>query len=112
MLRALPTWQISGGLHVSGAHGARVALLPRHMPIASLVVTLDDRTALRQCALARLVEDRRVEIGEPRGPHLPIVLDTLSAEEGVHAIEDLLSTPGVLGVDVVRIDFAVDEDPQ
>jgi hypothetical protein len=82
------------------------------MPIASLVVTLDDRTALRQCALARLVEDRRVEIGEPRGPHLPVVLETLSAEEGVHAIEDLLSTPGVLGVDVVRIDFAVDEDPQ
>ncbi len=87
-------------------------LAARRMPIASLVVTLDERTGLRQSALARLVEDCRVEIGEPRGPHLPIVLDTLTVEESVHAVEAFLSTPGVLGVDVVRIDFAVDEDPQ
>lgn len=80
------------------------------MPIASLVVTLDERTSLRESALAMLVGDPRVDIGEARGSHLPVVLDTQTTEEGVHAVEALLATPGVLGVDVVRIDFAEDEE--
>ena len=82
------------------------------MPIASLVVTLDDRPPLRETALATLVSDARVDIGQACGGPLPVVLDTLTTEESVQAVEALLATPGVLGVDVVRIDFAVDEDPE
>lgn len=80
------------------------------MPIASVVVTLDRRDGLRQEALARLIADRRVDLGEAVGLHLPAVLDTATPEEGVELVESLLATPGVLGVDVVQIDFAVDEE--
>jgi hypothetical protein len=80
------------------------------MPLASLVVTLDDRTPLRQSALGRLVADPCVELGEPRGAYLPIVVDTATAEEGEALVESLLTTPGVLGVDVVGIDFSIDEE--
>lgn len=80
------------------------------MPIASVVVTLDHRDGLRQEALARLVADQRIDLGEAVGPHLPIVLDTETSEEGVELVEALLTTPGILGVDVVRIDFAADEE--
>lgn len=81
------------------------------MPIASLVVTLDDRDALRRGALGRLVADDRVDLGEARGAYLPIVVDTATAVEGAELVESLLATPGVLGVDVVRIDFSADEEP-
>lgn len=80
------------------------------MPIASVVVTLDPRGGLRQQALARLVADRRVDLGEAVGSHLPAVLDTETPEEGVELVESLLATPGVLGIDVVQIDFDVDEE--
>jgi hypothetical protein len=79
------------------------------MPIASLVVTVDDRDLLRQSALGRLLADPRVELGEARGAYLPVVVDTVTAEEGEELVESLLATPGVLGVDVVGIDFSMDE---
>ena len=79
------------------------------MPIASLVVTLDDRDLLRQSALGRIVADPCVEVGEARGAYLPIVVDTVTAAEGEELVESLLRTPGVLGVDVVGIDFSMDE---
>jgi len=80
------------------------------MPIASVVVTLDPREGLRQQALARMVGDQRIDLGEAIGPHLPAVIDTESATEGAELVEALLATPGVLGVDVVRIDFDADEE--
>ena len=81
------------------------------MPIASLVVTLDNREPLRQSALGRLVADARVDLGVARGPYLPIVVDTVTAQEGEELVESLLATPGVLGVDVVGIDFSLDGEP-
>ena len=78
------------------------------MPIASLVVTLDDREPLRQGALGRLVADARVDLGAARGAYLPIVVDTVTAQEGEELVESLLATPGVLRVDVVGIDFSLD----
>jgi hypothetical protein len=80
------------------------------MPIASLVVTLDDRDSLRQSALGRLVADSRIELGDALGAYLPIVVDTVTAEEGEELVESLLRTPGVLGVDVAGIDFSIDEE--
>jgi hypothetical protein len=79
------------------------------MPIASLVVTFDDRDPLRQVALGRLVGDARVELGAARGPYLPIVVDTVTAREGEELVESLLATPGIVGVDVVLVDFSLDE---
>lgn len=80
------------------------------MPIASLVITLDEREPLRGAALGRLVEDSRVDLGEAKGLYLPVVVDTKTALEGAELVEELLSTPGVLGIDVVRIDFDCDEE--
>lgn len=80
------------------------------MPIASLVVTLDARSPLRASALARLVADARIDLGVPSGHYLPIVVDSSTALEGAELVEELLATPGVLGIDVVRIDFDCDEE--
>jgi hypothetical protein len=80
------------------------------MPIASVVVTLDERGGLRLQALARLVADRRIDLGAAVGAHVPAVIDTETSGEGVELVEALLATPGILGVDVVGIDFATDED--
>ncbi|MCU0681549.1 MAG: hypothetical protein MUF34_04695 [Polyangiaceae bacterium] len=79
------------------------------MPITSLVLTLDARELVRHHALARLVADARVELGTANGPHLPAVLDTASAREGAELLEELLATPGVLHIDVVGVDFSLDE---
>lgn len=78
------------------------------MPIASVVVTLDPRVGLRREALARMLGERRIELGEPVGAYVPVVVDTETASEGAELCESLLATPGVLSVDVVRIDFAAD----
>jgi hypothetical protein len=78
------------------------------MPIASLVVTLDNRDSLRQAALGRLLADTRVDLGVARGAYLPIVVDTVTAQEGEELVESLLATPGVLRIDVVGIDFSLD----
>lgn len=80
------------------------------MPIASVVVTLDAREDLRRTALARLIGDERIELGEAVGARVPAVVDTSTAREGAELCESLLATPGVLGLDVVAIDFAADEE--
>ena len=79
------------------------------MSIASLVVTLDERAPLRRSALGRLIADARVELGTARGAYVPIVVDTPTAQEGEELVESLLATPGVLRVDVVGIDFSLDD---
>ena len=71
--------------------------------------TLDDRDLLRQSALGGSWPIPASRVGETRGAYLPIVVDTVTAEEGEKLVESLLTTPGVLGVDVVGIDFSLDE---
>ncbi|MFO0677051.1 MAG: hypothetical protein U0169_10970 [Polyangiaceae bacterium] len=73
-------------------------------------MTLDPREGLRREALARMIGDPRIDLGESVGAHVPVVLDTQTASEGAELCESLLATPGVLGLDVVRIDFAADEE--
>jgi hypothetical protein len=79
------------------------------MPIASLVVTLDNRESLRHLALGCLVSDARVALGTACGEYLPVVVDTTTAEEGAALLESWLTVPGVLQVDVVGIDFSTEE---
>ncbi len=96
------------------AHDLRVDQMLRcahPVPVASLVVTLDGREPLRRGALSRLVADARIDLGEASGAYLPIVIDTLTAQEGEELVESLLVTPGVLGVDLVGVDFSLDGDP-
>lgn len=79
------------------------------MPIASAVVTLDDRPELRSHALQSLCADGRIEVGASEKKVVPVVLDTATAEEGADLVQSLLSTAGVLSVDIVAVDFSCDE---
>lgn len=73
------------------------------MTISGLVVTLSP-SPLRD-SLEALGRDPRLTLGELQGNRLPVVAETATPEEGEALVEGLLTTPGVLFVDVVRVDF-------
>ena len=75
------------------------------MPIASVIISPVPDRELRCRALAALLTEPRVELGEAQGDYLPAVLDTGTAEEGEELVSDLLKTAGILRVDVVSIHF-------
>lgn len=75
------------------------------MPIASVVISTAPDRELRRLALATLLSEPRVELGEAQGDYLPAVLDTATAEEGEELVEALLQSVGVLRVDIVSIHF-------
>lgn len=75
------------------------------MPIASVVISTAPEGELRRRALAALLAEPRVELGDAQGDYLPAVLDTGTAEEGEELVSELLRTVGILRVDVVSIDF-------
>lgn len=79
--------------------------LARPMPIASVVLTTASDPPLRTHALAQLLADPRIELGELQGDYLPAVLDTATAEEGEALACELEAIVGVLRVDVVGINF-------
>ncbi len=45
------------------------------MPISGLLITLSDTPELAEIALTMLRQDRRIELGERRGPRQPVVVD-------------------------------------
>ena len=78
------------------------------MPIASIVLTLDDRKLPWEGVLAEIAQDPRVELGSARGRCVPAVLDTASAQEGEALVQSFFEKEGVLFVDVVAVDFSED----
>ena len=80
------------------------------MLIAAVVVTLDAHADLCAHALRRMADDSRVALGECRSAVVPAVLETSTGDEGEALVNDLLTIPGVLRVDVVSADFSSDED--
>ncbi|MEE9295190.1 MAG: hypothetical protein V3W34_09565 [Phycisphaerae bacterium] len=80
------------------------------MPISGLVLTLSDTPNLAETALAMLRRDRRITLGERRGPCQPVVLDTPHGEEDRRLWERLHEQEGILKVDVVFVYF--DEESQ
>lgn len=74
------------------------------MPVSALVLTLDP--ALGDVARESLALDPRVTLGEACGTRLPVVTETESLADGEDLAIELARTPGVLGVDVISIDFS------
>jgi hypothetical protein len=80
----------------------------KNMPVSGLVLTLESPEN-QAPVLARLGADSRITIGPQRGPHLPVVTETRSSQEGEALVEELFHIPGVCFVDVVTIDFSDEE---
>lgn len=78
------------------------------MPISGLVVTLVDDPATRQGALATLRQHPAVDVGEPAGGRVPIVVDTFDENDDRLVWEWIHAIPGVTFVVVAYIHF--DED--
>ncbi len=76
------------------------------MPISALLLTVPPDQ--QQLAFEVLRADARVTAGEAQAWRIPVVLDTPSIREDREAIDALLGVPGVLGVDVVMVDFSDD----
>lgn len=91
---------------------ARPLLSQRRMQeattVSSLVVRLSNDPHLASQALERLRSDQRLELGPLEGNHLPLVLEAKGTAASDAALESLSQVPGVLFVDVVRVDFLDD----
>ena len=79
------------------------------MPISGLVLTLADSRDAERLARDLQGQDSRLEFGELKGNHLPVVLETETAHQSREVHDWLLDQPGVLGVDVVFV--SVDDPP-
>ncbi len=75
------------------------------MPISGLVITLSNDPALAEQALAFLNGDRRIELGERRGPCQPIVVDTTDLHEDHRLRAQVCEQDGILKVDVTFVGF-------
>lgn len=75
------------------------------MPISGLLITLSDAPAQSEIALAMLRQDRRIELGERRGPCQPVVVDTKDRDEDRRLWEQLQKQEGILKVDVAFVHF-------
>lgn len=75
------------------------------MPIAGLVLSLDEDPGLRQSALAALLLEPMVTFGEAQGSALPVVTEAsdIAAQEALWA--RIEGTPGVTAVALVTLDF-------
>lgn len=75
------------------------------MPVAGLVLSLADDADLRRGALAALLSEPRITLGEPQGATLPIVTeaDDIPTQDALWA--EIENTPGVTAVALVCLDF-------
>jgi hypothetical protein len=79
------------------------------MPISGLLITLADDPRASEAAVRLLESDPRVEVGERRGPYLPVVAETDAPADDERFWRKLNEHTGILKVDLA---FAqVDGDP-
>jgi hypothetical protein len=78
------------------------------MSISGVVITLSENADARANALAVLATDARLQIGEPVGTRLPVVIETGDATEAEDLVRDLFDLAGVSFVDVVSVDISLD----
>lgn len=79
------------------------------MIVSALVVTLSPEPDHRVIALSALAADPRLTLGAPTGDRLPVVAETDSTALGAELCEALGTQPGVMRVDVVAIDFSMEQ---
>jgi hypothetical protein len=75
------------------------------MPISGLLVTLVEDAATRMTALTTLRQHPAIDVGEPAGGRVPIVVETLDENEDRLVWEWLHAIPGVTFVVVAYIHF-------
>ncbi|MHC4303426.1 MAG: chaperone NapD [Planctomycetota bacterium] len=71
------------------------------MPISGLLITLDDDPNASETAISTLKADPRIDVGEQRGPYLPVVADTAGKQENQRLWDELHELPGVMNVNLV-----------
>ncbi|MHC4978701.1 MAG: hypothetical protein ACYTGT_06700 [Planctomycetota bacterium] len=75
------------------------------MPISGLLITLDDDPNASETAISTLKADPRIDVGEQRGPYLPVVADTAGKQENQRLWDELHELTGVVNVDLVFADL-------
>lgn len=75
------------------------------MPVAALVAMLHPDVALRRSAIAALLAEPAVTLGEPAGDALPVVTDTADVPAQDDLWARIENTPGVAALALVRLDF-------
>jgi nitrate reductase NapAB chaperone NapD len=75
------------------------------MPISGLLITLADDSNASKTVISTLTADPRIDVGEQRGPYLPVVADTEGRQENQHLWDELKELPGVINVNLVFADL-------
>lgn len=78
------------------------------MPISGLILTLQNPGGAESLIEESLILERQLAVGELQGNHLPVVLETATAQESREVHDRLLDCPGIVAVDVV---FVSTEEP-
>jgi nitrate reductase NapAB chaperone NapD len=74
------------------------------MPISGLLITLADDPQASGRAISSLEADPRIDVGERRGPYLPVVADTAGKQENQRLWDELNELAGVINVNLVFAD--------
>ncbi|MHC4768162.1 MAG: hypothetical protein ACYTEI_05570 [Planctomycetota bacterium] len=75
------------------------------MSISGLLITLADDPNASETAISTLNADPRIDVGERRGPYLPVVADTSGKHENQRLWDELHKLAGVTNVNLVFADL-------
>jgi nitrate reductase NapAB chaperone NapD len=75
------------------------------MSISGLLITLADDPRASEAAISALQADPRIDVGERRGPYLPVVADTTGKRENQGLWDELNDLAGVINVNLVFADL-------
>jgi len=81
------------------------------MSISGLVVTLVDDSSAREASLAAMRDHPALEIGDLAGGRVPVVVESVDADEDRLVWEWLHSLPGVALVVVAFVSFDAESPP-
>jgi hypothetical protein len=70
------------------------------MTISGLLITLADDSKASDAAIAVLEADPRIDVGERRGPYLPVVADTAGKQDNQRLWDELRGLAGVVDVNL------------
>ena len=80
------------------------------MPISGLIVHFCSDSKPTQATLQQLRDHPQIQVGTAAGDRLPIVIDTVDAEDSSRMWEWLHSLPGISVIDVAYLHFEDRED--
>ena len=75
------------------------------MSISGLLITLTDDPNASETAISTLKADPRIDVGERRGPYLPVVADTTGKHQNQCLWDELNKLAGVINVNLVFADL-------